>query len=120
MTGNLVGAFGRWPPRKIAFWSVRGLLLIWAGFWLWFNVASAVLENDGHLWHVALAAITVGLAIAGWIWPRAGGALMVSVAVLAAWGFHNWAAFATLTVPAAIIGLLLLLVPRPQDAIRPG
>jgi hypothetical protein len=89
-------------------WIARFLLLLWAAFWLWFNIASAIGESDGGWWHIALAAITAALAVVSWFWPRIGGCLMILTGVLAAWSFHNPAAIILLAVPAFIIGVLLL------------
>jgi hypothetical protein len=92
-------------------------LLVWAGFWICFNVASALGERDGQWHHVTLAAMTAGLAVAAWLWPRLGGLLLIGGGALAALAFPNTAALAMLALPAAGIGILLLAIGAKRRAI---
>jgi hypothetical protein len=87
----------------------RVLVLAWAGFWLWFNIASALGERDGFTQHMVMAAVTLILAGTCWFWPRVGGVLMVAAGIFAAWAFHNSVAFTLLSLPAATIGVILIL-----------
>jgi hypothetical protein len=95
-------------------WLARGLLILWAGFWLWFNIASAIGESDGAWWHIGVAAATLALFLASWFWPKVGGVLMVAAGMFAARAFGHTAALTILAIPAATIGVILLLVRRPS------
>ena len=98
--------------RSAPLWLARALLLLWAAFWVWFNVASAIGENEGTWGHLLFAGIAVCLAGIGCFLPRIGGVLMLAAAVAAAFAFHNPAALGLLAAPAAVIGVLLLTVKR--------
>lgn len=103
-------------------WLVRALTVIWAGFWLWFGVASAVLERQP--WHgVVLYALRPGLmfvaiVVIAWLWPRPGGVvLIVTSFLLAAWyGIYygdkptalKVFVLATIALPPLLAGLILL------------
>src|ERR1051326_5754044 len=119
----MVATVARFPAAKLGLWATRALLLLWAGFWLWFNIASAIGEHDGLKWHLGLAGILIGLAAIGWFWARVGGVLMITVGMLAAWGLHNMGAYTTLALPAAAIGVLMLLIgstpPEPRSPAAP-
>lgn len=106
-----VGGF-KPTPRLVAFWLVRALLVAWAGFWIWFNVASSMGESEGHWGHLLFAAVTALLAAAGWFWPLVGGVVMILAGMLSARFFPHPAAFTLLSAPAVVIGLLLVLVKR--------
>ena len=71
-------------------WLARILSVAWAGFWLWFGIASAI--HDRLPWdQVALYALRPGLMFVAvvfiaWLWPKLGGLLLVLTGfVLAAW-----------------------------------
>ena len=98
--------------RVIAFWTARAALLLWSAFWLWFNIASMIGERTGWQHHLKLAVITLGLTVIAWFWPRIGGALLVLAAVLGASLFPNIWALTLLALPAAAVGVLLLLAGR--------
>jgi hypothetical protein len=55
-----------------------------------------------------MALITLGVAIAAWRWPRAGGAVLMLAGVLAALAFPNVAAISLLALPV-VVGALLML-----------
>lgn len=84
----------------------RVLLLIWAGFWLWF--ASAVVISEGALpWQAAVFMLSVVvLAIWSWLEPRTGGILLLCAAIFAGIYFANIWARLLLALPAAVIGCL--------------
>jgi|GEM_PF-2130207 hypothetical protein len=94
---------------RVLRWTARGGVVVWTGFWGWFNVASMMGESDGFMHHLEVLGITLGLAVAAWFWPTIGGVLMVVGGLLAAAAFPNRAAFWLLAAPATAIGLLLLL-----------
>ena len=71
-------------------WLAPILSVAWAGFWLWFGIASAI--HDRLPWHqVASYALRPGLmffavVFIAWLWPKLGGLLLVLTGfVLAAW-----------------------------------
>jgi hypothetical protein len=105
---HATGRSGR-TPRTAMRWIARALLAIWTAFWLWFNVASMIGETDGQIHHLRMALITLGVAIAAWRWPRAGGAVLMLAGVLAALAFPNVAAISLLALPAVVVGALLML-----------
>ena len=103
-------------------WMVRILTVLWAGFWLWFGVASGIHERLS--WSgVALYALRPGLmfvavVLVAWFWPRVGGVVLVLTGfILAGW----YAIFfghmptstklfvlGTIAVPPLVGGLILL------------
>jgi hypothetical protein len=113
-------------------WLARVLALAWAGFWLWFGVASAIYERLP--WQgVALYALRPGLvflALVGiaWFWPRLGAVLLILVGFLLA-GLYPvyWAelpaatklfVLSTIALPPLVSGLVLLRPWRPPE--QPG
>jgi hypothetical protein len=104
----------RLNPAFLGFWATRALLTVWAGFWLWFIIASAKGDPDGLKWRLLFGGVAAGLVAISWVWQRVGGVVMVATAMTAAWYFHNPGAYALLAVPAAAIGLMLILVRRPS------
>jgi hypothetical protein len=99
---------------SLGFWAVRAMLLVWAGFWLWFIIASANGDPGGIYWRLLFGGIAAALAAISWFWQRVGGVLMVATAMSAAWYFHSPSAYTMLALPAAAIGLLLILTRRAQ------
>jgi hypothetical protein len=96
-------------PANLTLWAARAGLLLWAGFWMWFNVASSPGDTGGLWWHLSFGAILVGLGATSWFSPRVGGVLMIAAGMAAAWVFHQGAAYGLLAIPAAVIGVLLLV-----------
>ena len=93
-------------------WIGRFFLLLWAAFWLWFNIASAISETEGSRVHILFACITAALTIIAWFLPRIGGVLMILAGAAAMWQFHSSAAITLLAAPGAIIGIILLFSER--------
>jgi len=99
------------------------ILIIWGGFWVFFNVASGIAEL-GELGPMALimhlimpVAIIVLLWIC-WRYEIAGGILLLAAAVFAFYFFNVHRAddyamaltlFVTLVLPVVLAGLLILL-----------
>ena len=103
-------------------WLVRLLAVLWAGFWLWFGVASAIHERLA--WQgIVLYALRPGLAFfvvvaIAWFWPRPGGVLLI----LTGFGLAAWYAIyfghmptgtkvfvlSTFALPPLLCGLILL------------
>src|ERR1051326_2579119 len=73
----------------------RALALSWAGFWLWFGIASGIGEKEGIfnlIRHVLMpGGIGMLTALLAWRWARAGGALLavegllIMVAMASGW-----------------------------------
>src|SRR5262245_61312540 len=99
----------RFSPANLTFWTARAALLLWAGFWMWFNVASVPGDKGGAWYHIGFGVITVGLGLTAWFRPRLGGVLMIAAGMAAAWWLHGGAAYTMLALPAVAIGVLLLL-----------
>ncbi|MHC4224534.1 MAG: DUF7670 domain-containing protein [Planctomycetota bacterium] len=95
-------------------WIARGLLILWIGFWVWFNIASGISEvgTDGIgalLAHSMVAIVILAAGVVAWRWPLAGGVLLLLLAAFGQWFFHpNLQVAAVLTLPPAVVGLLLV------------
>jgi len=103
-------------------WLVRIMSAAWAGFWLWFGVASAIHEQ--LLWQgIALYALRPGLIFVAimtiaWLWPRLGGVLFILTGfALAAWYAIYYGhmptgtkifVLSTMALPPFACGLILL------------
>lgn len=88
------------------------LLVLWAGFWLWFSV-SVVLSERTLAWQpYAFIATIIGLAAAAWRFPRIGGILMIAAGVAAAYYYDNVWARGLLATPAIVIGAIRAFVVR--------
>lgn len=99
------------PLRRVA-WA---LLLAWAGFWLWFSIASAIgepwPEGTGHL---VMAPLFVASVLIPWRSEWLGGIFLLALAAAGAWFFAPRAGVASLLLaPPAAVGLVLLAVGRP-------
>jgi hypothetical protein len=89
-----------------------GLLLAWAGFWVWFDVAAAFGEAEGpgvdprHLLMAAVLAAAAGLA---WRRPIAGCPALVALAGFGLWPFgpRPFPPLTLLAPPVVAAGLLL-------------
>ncbi len=104
-------------------WTVhlaRALAALWAGFWIWFGLASGIGEGLtplGVLIHTATPGLLFGLLLAlVWRFGRAGGPLLLITAVLVAAAYplltHGWPRFygfilLTMALPPLIAGALL-------------
>ncbi len=114
------------PTRLVAkggrtlLWIARVAVLVWAAFWLWFNIASMIGERDGLVHHLQMAAITLALAAGAWFWPRTGGVLMIAGGLAASRAFPHNAAFLALALPATAIGVLLLLSRSMTQSSQPS
>ena len=97
---------------RLTLWIGRFFLLLWAAFWLWFNIASAISEDEGRRSHVIFACIAAALTLTAWFLPRIGGVLMILAGAAAMWDFHSSAAVMLLAAPGAIIGIILLFSER--------
>lgn len=105
-------------------WSVRVarvLAVVWAGFWIWFGLASGLgegLDPLGVLMHTVVPGGIFGLlAILAWRREALGGSLLLAVGILAAVFYplrvRGWRAFylpilLTMALPPLVAGGLLL------------
>jgi hypothetical protein len=99
-------------------WIARGILLAWAGWWIFFSIASGIAEMPdlgmmallAHLMVPAEILITLYVA---WRWELVGGILLL-LEVVFAWFFFDLhepkALFVALALalPAALAGVLLI------------
>jgi hypothetical protein len=93
-----------------------GLLLAWASFWVWFNVASAFGEGGGQgvePRHLILAAIIAAVTAVAWRWPIVGAVALVGVAGLGL-ALFGPAPFLVLTLyaPPVVSAALLAVAAR--------
>lgn len=89
-----------------------GRLLTWAGFWVWFNLASAFGEGGGSGWagvevgHLLMAAVVATASLAAWRRPLA------RCPALLALSAYGWRLF-----PATPFLVLSLLTPPTAAAL---
>jgi hypothetical protein len=88
--------------RRLARIGARALLVVWAGFWGWFSVASALGEGLEGLPHLAFLAVLVVLVALAWWRPRIGGPVLLAGALLSAWYFDRADTRLLLSLPAAL------------------
>ena len=104
-------------------YAARAIAIAWAGFWMWFGIASGIGEKEGVvnlLVHITMpGAIAMVTALAAWRWPVHGGSLLVAEGLLvglamAAGVLHppnlNMAMFlvGAVALPPIVAGLLFL------------
>ena len=113
-------------------WSVRAahaILILWAGFWTWFGLASGIgegLDPLGILMHTALPGLLfIAITLLAWRWERVGGPALVvvglAVALIYALSVGGWRPFypfilATMVLPPVVAGFLLWRHTRPSPA----
>ncbi len=109
---------------RIIRWIARILLILWAVFWLCFNVASGFGELAEHgvgslVNHLVVAGLIVTALLIVWRNELLGGIVLLALGVLGQVLFHPRANVAwSLTAPPVLVGLLLVAVrawPRPGD-----
>jgi hypothetical protein len=97
----------------------RAIVLIWAGFWTFFCVASAIGEEEGlvgALMHQVPAVVMIVSAFLAWRWPRPAGALLVAEGLFVAsglWVRPSASLFAILGLPPMVAGVLFLIAGLP-------
>ena len=106
--------------------AARVLAILWAGFWIWFGLASGIAEKltpGGVLLHTAVPGLFfVLLLVVAWRWEAVGGALLVLIGLLMAVAypilFRRLPALTifltdlTLALPPLVAGVLFLLAWR--------
>lgn len=106
----------RWAMRNAA----RCIAVLWAGFWTWFCIASAIGERQGlagALMHQVPAAVMVASVLLAWRWPRVGGALLVAEALFVAspvWVHFSPGRFLVLGLPPLVAGIFFLISGSPS------
>ncbi len=108
--------------------ATRILMILWAGFWTWFGLASGFAEGlqpIGVLIHTAVPGLFFGLLVLiAWRWPTAGGFVLLAAGVAVSIAYpivfarmpaatRNFVLL-TMAAPPLICGVLLLLNARLQ------
>jgi hypothetical protein len=85
------------------------VLGLWAGFWVFFNVASGLGEGAGiEVGHLLLGAVIAAAAGLAWRYPKPGGILLVALAAAGLWVFGpSPFLLATLIAPPVVAATLL-------------
>jgi hypothetical protein len=99
-------------------WIARGILILWAAWWIFFSVASGIAEMPdlgmmALLTHLMMPVEILLTLYVAWRWELAGGILLLAE-VIFAWYFFNlheprqlFVALA-LALPAALTGVLFI------------
>lgn len=119
--------------RRNLVFAARVIGTLWALFWLWFSVASALGEElrlGGFLMHIAFPGILfLGVALLAWRWPQHGALVFVTIGLIVIVGyplmmshmpFHTiFFVELTMGLPPLLAGLFLYLAYR-QPVTEPG
>ena len=100
--------------NRVLRFAVRGALLAWAGFWIYFVLAVTFGEPPPPPWWIPTAWITglAALAFAAWRWPGMGGLALIGAGLVLAAKFDHPGARALLSAPAIGIGIASVLLGR--------
>lgn len=80
-------------------------LALWAGFWLWFSI-SVVISEPTLAWQpYAFIGSLIGLFVAAWRFPRAGGGMLIAAGLFAVYYYDNVWARGLLALPSLLIGI---------------
>lgn len=103
-------------PIRTLRYLARVIFVLWAAFWIYFNLASGIGESAAlgimalimHLFMPLIALVTLYFV---WVDELAGGVLLLLEAVVYAYFFHSWdwPLVALLPLPLALCGVLLLV-----------
>ncbi|MFH0765407.1 MAG: hypothetical protein V2A61_03200 [Calditrichota bacterium] len=111
-------------------WVARIITLLWAGFWVWFGLASGIGEGlsfGGILLHAVMPGLVwLALALAVWRWPKVVGGLLIfaGLAVLVGYPMSFGSRFPLLTIicveltmalPPLLSGILLVIAKSKDD-----
>lgn len=97
----------------------RVIVVLWAGFWTFFCIASAIGEREGPvgaLMHQVPAVVMLISTSLAWRWPRVAGSLLVAEGLFVAsglWVHPTAVLFAMLGLPPMVAGVLFLLAGIP-------
>ena len=120
-----IASHARPKPPDLARWTLwigRGLLSLWVGFWVWFNIASGIGEMAEHgapdlVAHGLLALVLLGIAVVAWRWRLAGGITLLGTTVAFAIVF-GFGVAGILLAPPALAGALLITSQRFEGRAR--
>jgi hypothetical protein len=100
---------------KLLRWCGLGILIVWAAFWVFFNVASGIGEiaEDGWMalvMHLVMAVITLAVLAACWFWPLFGGIAAIGMGIFT-YSYFNVAhqgafMFLVMVLPLLLGGIL--------------
>ncbi|MFO0890157.1 MAG: hypothetical protein U0790_13585 [Isosphaeraceae bacterium] len=114
---------------RLLHWAPRVLCLAFAAFLSLF--ALDVFGEGGAFWRTMLALmihliptwlVLAGLVVA-WRWPWAGAVVYVGLGlfyIVTAWGRFHWSAYAVISGPLFLIGVLFLLDGLRSARLQPG
>ena len=116
-------ALPHWPTERWERFTARTVLILWAAFWIWFGVASALSEGlppSGLFAHTALPGLLfAAIAVLAWRSERAAGILLLVIAGMIMLAYdslmsQNGVLFvlevgSILAGPPALAGLLFLM-----------
>lgn len=94
-------------------YAARALSLLWAGFWLWFGIASGIGEGltpFGVFMHTVPGIVCLIPALIAWKWERPGSWVLVLFAVLIA-VLYLYLFRHRLTLPVRLLTAALLSLP---------
>lgn len=79
--------------QKILLWVARGIIIVWAAFWVFFNVASGISEITEVGWmalvmHLLMTVVTLAVLTVCWFWPLVGGIVAMAMGVFTYFFFH--------------------------------
>lgn len=98
-------------------------LVLWAGFWLWFSI-SVVISEPTLAWQpYTFIGSLIGLSVAAWRFPKAGGIMLIAAGLFAGYYFDNVWARGLLALPALLIGIARLAIasfPATAKSLREG
>lgn len=101
-------------PHRTLRLALRGLLLVWAGFWAWFVVMVTLGESPSPAWWIPVAWLAglAALVVLGWRRPTLGGLALLACGAWAAVYFDNSGARALLAAHALVLGIGCLVLGR--------
>lgn len=115
-------------PRMLLY-AARILGLLWAGFWLFFGIASGVGENlqlSGIIMHILFPGLVfLGIALLAWRWPNHGVFVFLLIGAFVLIGYpvmmHHFPLSTiifmelTMALPPILAGILLFLSTRMKN-----
>ncbi|MCE5307102.1 MAG: hypothetical protein LLG20_05630 [Acidobacteriales bacterium] len=116
------------PTSEWPLLASRILMILWAGFWTWFGLASGIgerLQPIGVLIHTAVPGLFFGLLVLiAWRWPTVGGFVLLAAGVAVSIAYpilfarmpsatRNFVLL-TMAAPPLVCGILLLFRYRLQ------
>ena len=93
--------------------AIQGFVTFWAGLWATFAVLEYVHESvslGGFVYLAKFVLLLLVPVVAAWLWPRAGGILLVATGVYDAFFYHHPFVWAALAAPAIVAGAALCLI----------